>query len=58
VIAGVEYLRLLEKLGFLIQRGDTLFQLQKSLLLPRTNREREEGIKSFYQKNQHFLSII
>ncbi|HEY2421738.1 MAG TPA: competence protein CoiA family protein [Neobacillus sp.] len=58
VIAGVEYLRLLEKLGFLIRRGDTLFQLQKNLLLPRTNREREEGIKSFYQKNQHFLSII
>jgi competence protein CoiA len=57
-LAVMEYLNQLEKLGFLSQKGETIFQRQKDLMIPRSNREREESTKFFFQKNQHFLSKL
>jgi len=55
LIAGIEYLLLLEKLGILSRKGETLFQLKKNVMIPHSNREKEERKTFFYQKYRHIL---
>jgi competence protein CoiA len=54
--AVLEYLLQLEKLGFLSRQGETIFQLQKNIKIPRSNQEKGESTQLFLQKNQHILA--
>ncbi len=56
ILAQFEYLQQLVQLGILLRKGNTVFQLQKKIYLPKSNREREEARKDFYQKNIGILS--
>jgi competence protein CoiA len=57
-IAVIEYFILLASLGILTRKNDNIFQLQKRIIIPSTNRESTEKKYEFYQKNKHILSKI
>ncbi|GHH98464.1 hypothetical protein AM1BK_20070 [Neobacillus kokaensis] len=52
--AILDYLFLLERLGILTKLTETTFQLKQKILLPRSNREKEEMWQSFHQKIKAF----
>ena len=54
--AMIEYLQLLEKLNILKQKGDTIFEVQKKILIPHSNREREEAKQDFLVQYENVLS--
>jgi competence protein CoiA len=56
--AVIEYLQHLVRLGILSRKGENLFQLKKKIIIPRSNREKEEAKILFYQKNNRILSEI
>jgi competence protein CoiA len=53
-----EYFLLLERLGILIKNSETIFQLQTKIVIPKSNREKEERRNEFYQKNKPILANI
>ncbi|WHY02102.1 competence protein CoiA family protein [Neobacillus sp. DY30] len=53
-----EYLFQLEKLGIVIKRSETVFQLRSRISIPKSNREKEERRKEFYQKYGSLLEKI
>ena len=53
-----EYFQLLERLGIIIKTGESSYQLQKGLIIPNSNREKEERKQEFYQKNRSILAKI
>jgi len=55
-IAMIEYIQLLEKLNFLYKKGDTIFEVQKKIQIPHSNREREEAKQNFLAKYENVLS--
>ncbi|SDN14805.1 competence protein CoiA [Bacillus sp. OK048] len=57
-IAVREYFQLLERLGIIIKRGESMYQVQKGFIIPTSNREKEEGKHEFYQKNRTILGKI
>jgi competence CoiA-like predicted nuclease len=54
--AMLEYLQILEKLDFLKQKGDTIFEVQKKILIPHSNREREEAKQNFLAQFENVIS--
>ncbi|EKN68833.1 hypothetical protein BABA_12301 [Neobacillus bataviensis LMG 21833] len=56
ILALVEYLQTLESLGNLTRKGKMAFQVQRKLIIPKSNREREEAKQLFFQKNSMLLS--
>jgi competence protein CoiA len=50
-----EYLFQLEKLGYLKLKGETIIQLVKKIVTPKSNQEREELKQEFFRKNQKLL---
>lgn len=55
LIALIEYLQQLTCLGILRRKGDHVFQMQKKIFIPKSNHEREEVRKSFYQVHKGIL---
>ncbi|WP_419888704.1 competence protein CoiA [Neobacillus niacini] len=53
-----EYLFQLEKLGILIKKTETVFQLQTKISVPKSNREKEERRNEFHQKYKTILETI
>jgi competence protein CoiA len=56
--AVIDYLYLLVKLGILTRKTETLFELQRNLTKPKSNREKAENTLDFYQKYHFILSNI
>lgn len=56
LLAEGDYLQLLEKLGLLFRSGDSSYRIKQSILIPKTNREKEESSREFFQKNKFILS--
>jgi competence protein CoiA len=54
-IAVKEYFLQLEKLGYIIKKSETIFQLQNRIIIPKSNREKEDRKNEFYQKNRSIL---
>lgn len=52
-----EYFQLLEKMGIVSQKGQFIFQLNKRLTIPKTNREREEQKRLFDQKYFQLITL-
>ncbi|WP_312471286.1 competence protein CoiA family protein [Neobacillus sp.] len=50
LLAEMEYLQHLVLFGILIRKGDTDFQVQRKITIPRSNREREEAKTLFYRR--------
>lgn len=53
-----EYLFLLQQLGILFRLNETTFKVQQKIKIPCSNREKEEGKVSLYQKIQAFKENI
>lgn len=58
LMAEIEYLQQLEQLGIVTRRGDTNFHLQRKIIIPKSNREREEVKLHFFQNYYRLLSKI
>jgi competence CoiA-like predicted nuclease len=56
LLAIIEYLLLLEQMGFITRKGETIFQLKRIISIPKSNREKEEAMVLFFQKYQRILS--
>ncbi|WML38799.1 competence protein CoiA family protein [Neobacillus sp. OS1-2] len=56
ILPVIEYLQTLQSLGILTRKGSLVFQVQRKLILPKSNREREEIKRLFLQKNNMLLS--
>ena len=56
LVAILEYLLQLEQLGIITKKGETTFQLKRKIVIPKTNREKEEAKVLFSQKYQRILS--
>lgn len=56
IIPQISYLMRLEQLGILSKKSDSIFQLEKKMGIPNSNREREEARLLFQQKYHHILS--
>ncbi|MEH7416364.1 competence protein CoiA family protein [Neobacillus drentensis] len=52
----IEYLLLLEKFNFLTRKGDMIFEVQKKILFPHTNREKEEAKQNFLVQYENMLT--
>jgi competence CoiA-like predicted nuclease len=57
-MAVVEYLFLLEKVGYLKQDGKTIFRMVNKIKIPKSNRERDELKQVFFQINKKLLAKI
>jgi competence protein CoiA len=55
LVAILEYLLILEQLGIITKKGETIFQLKRKIFIPRSNREKEEAKVIFFQKYQQIL---
>lgn len=55
-IAVWEYFLQLERLGVILKKSETHYQLMYTFTIPRSNREREERRSEFYQKNRYILT--
>lgn len=53
-----EYFLQLERLGIVMKKSETVFQLQTKIVIPKSNREKEERRNEFYQKNKSILAKI
>lgn len=50
-----EYLLILEQLGIITKKAGNIFQLKRKIIIPRSNREKEEAKVLFFQKYQQIL---
>jgi competence protein CoiA len=55
--AFIEYILLLEQLGIISRTDETTFQLNRKIIIPKSNRDREEANALFIKKYQQILSI-
>ncbi|MCM3690202.1 competence protein CoiA [Neobacillus niacini] len=55
-LAVKEYFLQLERLGILLKRNDTMYQLQNRIYIPTSNREKEERRNEFIRKNKTILA--
>jgi competence protein CoiA len=55
-LAVKEYFLQLERLGIVIKRNETTYQLQNRIYIPKSNREKEERRNEFIQKNRTILA--
>jgi competence CoiA-like predicted nuclease len=53
-----DYFQQLERLGILVRKSETVFQLKTSIFIPKSNREKEERRNEFCQKNKFFHAKI
>ncbi|MFB3162786.1 competence protein CoiA family protein [Neobacillus sp. 179-J 1A1 HS] len=51
-----DYFQQLERLGILVRKSETVFQLETSIFIPKSNREKEERRNEFCQKNKFLLA--
>jgi competence protein CoiA len=51
-----DYFLQLERLGILTKKNETVFQLQTKIIIPKSNREKEERRNEFCQKNKFILA--
>ncbi|MEH7177478.1 competence protein CoiA [Neobacillus vireti] len=51
-----EYFQLLERLGIIIKRDESVYQMQQGFMVPNSNREKEERKQAFFQKNSSILA--
>jgi competence protein CoiA len=58
MVPVLEYLQHLEQLGILQRKSDAVFQLQRKIAIPRSNREKEEAKAIFFKKNHLFLTNL
>ncbi|MEH7500774.1 competence protein CoiA family protein [Neobacillus drentensis] len=58
LLAIIDYLLLLEQIGLITRKGETIFQLNRTISIPKSNREKEEAMDLFFQKYQRILSNI
>ncbi|MGG3469836.1 competence protein CoiA family protein [Neobacillus pocheonensis] len=56
ITAEISYLRCLAKLGILSEHGENSFKLERKIMIPRSNREREEAKLGFHQKYLYMLT--
>jgi competence CoiA-like predicted nuclease len=56
LLAIIDYLLLLERMGFITRKEETIFQLKRKLSIPKSNREKEEAMVLFLKKYQRILS--
>lgn len=56
--AFIEYLSLLEQLGIITRKDETTFQLNQTIIIPKSNRDKEEASALFIKKYQRNLSNI
>lgn len=56
--AIIEYMLQLEKLEIVEQKDETIFQWKRNLIIPKSNREKEEMRGTFYQKYHRSFSKI
>lgn len=54
-LAVKEYFLQLEKIGIVMKKSETVFQLQTKIILPKSNREKEDRKSEFYQKYKTVL---
>ncbi|OIK11155.1 hypothetical protein BIV60_18555 [Bacillus sp. MUM 116] len=54
--AVIEYLFLLEKLGIVSHNGKMVFQINRNISIPKSNRERENRKTTFFQKYRGMIS--
>ncbi|WP_052353767.1 competence protein CoiA [Neobacillus jeddahensis] len=57
ILPIIEYMMLLERLGIVRRKSDSLFEVQRKITIPISNREREEARGDFYKKNRRILLI-
>jgi competence protein CoiA len=55
LLAFFEYSCLLVRLGVLGRKTPSMFQVQKPIIIPRTNREKEERMRAFFRQNPQIL---
>lgn len=55
ILPLIEYVQTLEHLGILTRKKDSVYQLQRRIVIPRSNSESEEVKLRFYQKNSNIL---
>jgi competence protein CoiA len=55
-LAVKEYFLQLERVGIVIKRNETTYQLQNRIYIPKSNREKEERRNEFIQKNKTILA--
>jgi competence protein CoiA len=55
-LAVKEYFLQLERLGILLKRNETMYQLQNRIYIPKSNREKEERRNEFIRKNKTILA--
>ncbi|MFB3169033.1 competence protein CoiA family protein [Neobacillus sp. 179-C4.2 HS] len=53
-----DYFQQLERLGILVRKSETVFQLETSIFIPKSNREKEERRNEFCQKNKFLLAKL
>ena len=58
LLAVIEYLLYLTKLGILSKVGETCFQVKEKIWIPHSNRERDENMVRFNQKHGSLCKII
>lgn len=56
LVAFIEYLSLLEQLGIITRKDETTFQLNQTIIIPKSNRDKEEAMALFIKKYQRNLS--
>jgi competence protein CoiA len=55
-LAVKEYFLQLERLGILLKRNETIYQLQNRIYIPKSNRDKEERRNEFIRKNKTILA--
>jgi hypothetical protein len=55
LLAFFEYSCLLVRLGVLGRKTPSMFQVQKPIIIPQTNREKEERMRAFFRQNPQIL---
>lgn len=58
IVSVKEYFLHLERLGLVIKKSETLYQLKDRIYIPQSNREKEERRNEFLQKNKFIFSKI
>lgn len=57
LLCVLEFFLHLANLGFILHKGEGIFQIQRCFQIPKTNREKEEARKNFIEKNRPILTI-
>jgi competence protein CoiA len=56
LLAVTEYLQHLERLEIVTRKGDMTFQLQRKIIIPKSNREMEQAKRQFFQNYHRLLT--